>query len=89
MISFGSLASVRNDSQHGYGVHGYDNDLESMQAIFMALGPMFNSGGVMEEFDNIDLYPLFCTMLDISCPPSEGTDRPKNWNILLKGGLET
>lgn len=69
-------------------MHGYDNDMEEMQAIFMAKGPLFKSGKVVEPFDNIDLYQFFCLILDITCPLSEGTDRTDTWNTILKDSLQ-
>lgn len=81
-----SLAPVTPDSE--YGVHGYDNEYEEMRAIFMGKGPEFSSGRMLEPFDNIDLYQMLCIFLDISCPPSEGTDRTDTWNILLKNGVQ-
>lgn len=70
-----------------YGVHGYDNNDEDMQAIFMAQGPLIRSGQVLKPFDNIDIYMLICTMLHIICPPSEGDNRRETWDKLLKSGV--
>lgn len=71
-----------------YGVHGYDNKYEQMRAIFMAKGPLFKRGQILDPFDNIDIYPLLCIIMDISCTPTESSDRTKIWNTLLKSGLE-
>lgn len=59
-----------------------------MQAIFMAKGPMFKTGQVLEPFDNIDLFPLMCYLLELTTTPTEGSDRSEIWNSLLKTGLE-
>lgn len=48
------------------GEHGYDNRLPSMRPLFMAVGPAFREGFVYkEEFENIDIYPLMCKLLDL------------------------
>ena len=47
------------------GSHGYDNDLSSMQAIFVADGPAFKSGYSREVFENIHIYPLLAHILDL------------------------
>lgn len=80
------MPTVTPDSK--YGVHGYDNEVEDMRAIFMAKGPMFKSGQILNPFDNIDTFQLFCILLDITCPPSEGNERLETWNMLLNTGLE-
>lgn len=51
-----------------YGVHGYDNEEESMRAIFMAKGPAFKSRFQGKAFDNVDLYYLFCKVLNLKAP---------------------
>lgn len=49
-----------------WGDHGYDNDAPSMRPFFFATGPAFKKGIVYEkEFQNIDLYPLMCKILDL------------------------
>ena len=47
------------------GTHGYDNDLSSMQAIFVADGPAFKSGYSRKVFENIHIYPLLAHILDL------------------------
>lgn len=68
-----------------YGLHGYDNELDSMKPIFMASGPRFKKGAVIEkEFKNIDLFNLFCRLLGIGCIHIDGDDPIKVWNAMLK-----
>lgn len=68
-----------------YGVHGYDNTVPSMKPIFMAKGPSFNYGvTVDDEFSNIDLYHLFCRLLQIKCIAVDGVDRQDVWQKMLK-----
>ena len=47
------------------GAHGYDNDLNSMQAIFVADGPAFKSGYSRKRFENIHIYPLLAHILGL------------------------
>lgn len=51
-----------------YGLHGYDNALEAMQAIFMARGPAFKTKFQGKPIDNVDLYYLFCKLLHLRAP---------------------
>ena len=44
------------------GAQGYDNTLASMQAIFVAHGPAFKKGAVVESFSNIHVYSLLTHM---------------------------
>lgn len=64
--------NAANDWQprnHSWGDHGFDNYLESMRPLFIADGPAFRHGYIHPiEFENIDLYPLMLTILNI---PSE------------------
>uniref|UniRef100_A0A3Q2XQB8 Uncharacterized protein n=1 Tax=Hippocampus comes TaxID=109280 RepID=A0A3Q2XQB8_HIPCM len=55
------------------GQHGYDNDVASMHAMFVAHGPKFASGTEAEPFSNIELYNLMCDVLQISPAANNGT----------------
>ena len=44
------------------GTHGYDNQLKSMHALF---SPYFLSGATIPPFENINIYPLICHILNI------------------------
>lgn len=44
-----------------------------MHAIFMAKGPLFDKGKTLESVNMIDLYNLFCFILDIECGQNNGT----------------
>ncbi|XP_077362346.1 venom phosphodiesterase CdcPDE isoform X2 [Festucalex cinctus] len=55
------------------GQHGYDNDVASMHAMFVAHGPKFTSGAQVEPFANIELYNLMCDALQISPAANNGT----------------
>lgn len=51
-----------------YGVHGYDNAYESMHPVFFAYGHMIKTKTVVEPFDTVDLYYLFCEILGLEAP---------------------
>uniref|UniRef100_A0A672YYH5 Ectonucleotide pyrophosphatase/phosphodiesterase 1 n=1 Tax=Sphaeramia orbicularis TaxID=375764 RepID=A0A672YYH5_9TELE len=42
------------------GAHGYDNDFESMHAMFLSYGPQFQPNTQVEPFSNVELYNLMC-----------------------------
>lgn len=67
-----------------YGVHGYDNQEKSMHAIFMAKGPLFAKGKKLKPFNSVDLYNLFCAILDIKCKKNDGNDQMDIWSDLLE-----
>lgn len=75
------MLSVTNESK--YGVHGYDNMEELMHAIFMAKGPIFNTGKQIKPVNMIDLYNLFCFILDLNCNKNNGSDQLNIWNELF------
>jgi predicted AlkP superfamily pyrophosphatase or phosphodiesterase len=55
------------------GMHGYPPDLPSMRAIFLARGPAFKKGTVVEPFQNIHIYPLLAKILELRPAPNDGT----------------
>jgi len=57
------------------GTHGYDPATPNMGALFLANGPAFGHGVVLEAFDNIHLYNLLCTLLGITPAPNDGDQR--------------
>ena len=54
------------------GTHGYDNQLKSMHALFIAQGPAFKKGVISEPFENVNIYPMISEILGII--PSENID---------------
>lgn len=54
------------------GTHGYDNRNKDMHAIFYAFGPAFKCNYTQPVFDNIDIYPLICEILQINPAPVDG-----------------
>jgi predicted AlkP superfamily pyrophosphatase or phosphodiesterase len=57
------------------GQHGYDNAFESMRGIFIAHGPSFKTGAVIEPVENIHIYNLLCATLGLTPAPNDGDDR--------------
>ncbi|GAB5537052.1 MAG: ectonucleotide pyrophosphatase/phosphodiesterase [Rubricoccaceae bacterium] len=54
------------------GAHGYDNQLESMQAFFLASGPSIRAGETIPELSALDVYGLLAQLLDVTPAPNEG-----------------
>lgn len=65
--------SSESNNWIGKGAHGYNNSHEHMRAIFFARGPNFKPNQQLEPFQNVDVYSLLCTLLEIKCNPSNGT----------------
>ena len=55
------------------GAHGYDNQLISMGAMFVAAGPAFQSGLTVKPFQNIHVYDLLCNILGLKPAPNDGS----------------
>ncbi|TMS18049.1 Ectonucleotide pyrophosphatase/phosphodiesterase family member 3 [Larimichthys crocea] len=60
------------------GAHGYDNDAESMHAMFLSYGPKFQSKTEIEPFSNVELYNLMCDVLQIAPTDNNGTHGSMN-----------
>lgn len=56
------------------GGHGYDNELPSMRAIFIAHGSAFKRGAVIEPFENIHVYNVMTRILGLTPAPNDGND---------------
>ncbi len=54
------------------GAHGYDNNLESMRAIFIGHGAAFKKGFISEPFENIHIYNLMCKILGLTPAKNDG-----------------
>lgn len=69
------------------GVHGYAPEHESMRALFMARGPVFEPGyRHPSHVRNLDLYELFSYVLNIkNPPPNNGTF--DGWRPFLRAKL--
>jgi predicted AlkP superfamily pyrophosphatase or phosphodiesterase len=55
------------------GQHGYDNNLRSMWAIFIAHGPAFEAGTKLPAFPNVDVYDLLAHLLHLKPAHNDGT----------------
>ena len=45
-----------------------------MHAVLLMKGPRINnSAALTEPVDNVNLYPMFCSLLKITCAPNNGT----------------
>ncbi|WP_256646476.1 ectonucleotide pyrophosphatase/phosphodiesterase [Thermomonas paludicola] len=58
------------------GSHGYDPDLPSMRASFIAAGPAFAHGVRLPVFDNVDVYPLLMYLLGLAPEGGDGDIAP-------------
>ena len=67
----GTLASMKPD--HAYGAHGYDNQLLSMGALFIAAGPDFRTGVTVPPFANVHLYALLAHVLHLHPATTDGS----------------
>jgi predicted AlkP superfamily pyrophosphatase or phosphodiesterase len=55
------------------GEHGYDNQLSSMGALFVANGPAFRSGLVVPPFQNVHVYELVAHIAGLTPAPNDGS----------------
>lgn len=60
------------DLKNPKGSHGYDNQLESMRAVFIGHGEAFKKGLVAEPFQNIEIYNLMCRILALEPAENDG-----------------
>ena len=54
------------------GAHGYDNQLLSMRAIFVARGPAFKRGITIGPFPNVDVYDIMVRVLRLNATKNDG-----------------
>lgn len=62
----------RNPDALRGGNHGYDQNSVEMRALFLADGPAFARGMVVEPFSNVDVYPLIMDILGLPAAPGDG-----------------
>lgn len=55
------------------GDHGYDNRAPTMAALFVATGPAFQSGQVVDRVRTVDLYQLLARVLGLRPAPNDGS----------------
>jgi predicted AlkP superfamily pyrophosphatase or phosphodiesterase len=61
------------DKEPQKGTHGYDPQLQSMQAVFIATGPAFKKGYTRAAIQNFNLYSLFARLLHIQPGGNDGS----------------
>ena len=71
MVTTRAIAS-RSGWRMPRGMHGYPPDVPSMRAIFLARGPGFKKGAVVEPFQNIHLYELIAHLLGLTPASNDG-----------------
>ena len=69
-VSVANIAARTIGGQRG--AHGYDPQLMSMRAIFVAAGPAFKRGVTVEPFENVSIYGLVAQILGVTPPPNDG-----------------
>ncbi len=62
----------RRPTRFDGGTHGYDPELPSMGALFVARGPALARGQVVGPFANIHVYNLMAAMLGLRPAPNDG-----------------
>lgn len=75
MPQTGWLVATRASFNPAYangGAHGYDNLAPDMAALFVAWGPDFKAGTVLERINNVDVYPRLVKLLAISGADNQG-----------------
>lgn len=54
------------------GQHGWDPQLMSMRAIFIAAGPAFKRGATVAPFENVSVYNVLAKVLGVTPAPNDG-----------------
>lgn len=83
-LSFHSTIEISVLPTTKYGVHGYDNQEESMHAIFMAKGPLIAANKTLKSLNTVDLSNLFCHILKIKCQKNDGNTNMGVWKEMLR-----
>jgi predicted AlkP superfamily pyrophosphatase or phosphodiesterase len=55
--------------------HGFDPELDSMGATFIAWGAAFRRGVTIDPVENVHIYNLLCATLGLKPAPNDGDDR--------------
>lgn len=56
-----------------FGTHGYDNANKNMKPYFLAYGPKIRKNNQVAPFNTVDLFSLFCEILEIDAVPNNGS----------------
>jgi predicted AlkP superfamily pyrophosphatase or phosphodiesterase len=81
LLTTRAAVAARRDDELG-GAHGFDNADSTMRATFIAAGPAFRSGVVVEPFQNLHVYELICGILGIA--PSRNDGSPDSTRAMLR-----
>jgi predicted AlkP superfamily pyrophosphatase or phosphodiesterase len=63
----GAAAARSEDDRRG--AHGWDNAFPSMRAVFLIMGPGSREGALVDEVNNVDVYPLMTELLGLQPAP--------------------
>uniref|UniRef100_A0ACD5VT08 Uncharacterized protein n=1 Tax=Avena sativa TaxID=4498 RepID=A0ACD5VT08_AVESA len=55
------------------GAHGYDNAFFSMRTMFVAHGPRFEGGKTVPSFENVEIYNVIASILNLRPAPNNGS----------------
>jgi len=69
-VSVANIAARTIGGQRGS--HGYDPQLTSMRAIFIAAGPAFKRGATVAPFENVSIYNVLAKILRVTPVPNDG-----------------
>jgi predicted AlkP superfamily pyrophosphatase or phosphodiesterase len=61
--------TAQRPAEERRGQHGWDNSFPSMRAVFLIIGPGVRAGALVEEVNNVDVYPLLTELLQLSPAP--------------------
>jgi predicted AlkP superfamily pyrophosphatase or phosphodiesterase len=75
-----ALAAQRGDALRG--AHGFDNADSTMRALFVAAGPAFRRGALVEPFSSVHVYELLCRILGITPAANDGS--PDSTRAMLR-----
>ncbi|MFQ3213146.1 MAG: putative AlkP superfamily pyrophosphatase or phosphodiesterase [Marivirga sp.] len=59
---------LKDNASSTIGAHGYDPINPDMHTIFYANGPSIKNGLLINSFENIDIYPFICDILNLPIP---------------------
>jgi predicted AlkP superfamily pyrophosphatase or phosphodiesterase len=66
------------------GKHGYDNHHPDMRASFMAWGPAFKKGLIIDDFENVHVYPIVAKILGLDYNEKNIDGRLNVLNTILR-----
>lgn len=74
LVEEGFKVEMKNTKrQECGGEHGYDNAIFSMRTIFIGHGPQFARGRKVPSFENVQIYNLVTSILNIKPAPNNGS----------------